>query len=190
MLLYMSRASRSCSDRFFFEASWGQRGGAHRHTHHQKTSQKCGREGTGAHTRTPARAHAQTCSAQMLGFSWVSWSWPVLVCSWGALGLSWGALGGFLGDVRAVLGRSCAVLGRSWGGLGASWGGLGAVLGGSWGPLGRSKIDPKLDSKTGRIATEKNGSGATPVDVSELEARQRKSDAITQKSYQNRYRYD
>ena len=39
--------------------------------------------------------------------------------------------------------------------LGASWGALGR----SWGALGRSKIDqkidPKLDSKTGRIATEK-----------------------------------
>ena len=74
--------------------------------------------------------------------------------------------------------------------LGASWGALGR----SWGALGRSKIDqkidPKLDSKTGRIATEKNGSGATPVDVSELEQRQRESDAATRKSYQNRFRYD
>ena len=74
--------------------------------------------------------------------------------------------------------------------LGASWGALGR----SWGALGRSKIDqkidPKLDSKTGRIATEKNGSGATPVDVSELDQRQRKPDDTTRKSYQNRYRYD
>ena len=53
--------------------------------------------------------------------------------------------------------------------LGASWGALGR----SWGALGRSKIDqkidPKLDSKTGRIATEKNGPNTTPVMVSELD---------------------
>ena len=79
-----------------------------------------------------------------------------------------------------LLGTILDPLGSSWGGLGTSWGGLGAlldppgqsweapgvVLGASWGALGRSwgalgrskidrKIDPKLDSKTGRIATEK-----------------------------------
>ena len=74
--------------------------------------------------------------------------------------------------------------------LGASWGALGR----SWGALGRSKIDqkidPKLDSKTGRIATEKNGPNTTPVVVSELERTQRDPHAVTQKSYQNRYRYD
>ncbi len=78
----------------------------------------------------------------------------------------------------------------SWAALGRSW----ALLGRSWAVLGRSKIDqkidPKLDSKTGRIATEKNGPNTTPVDVSELDQRQRKLDDATQKSYQNRYRYD
>ena len=52
------------------------------------------------------------------------------------------------------------------------------------------KINPKLDSKTGRIATEKNGLNTTPVVVSELDRAQRDPDPITQKSYQNRYRYD
>ena len=99
-------------------------------------------------------------------------SWTLFGGSWGVLGRSW-----------AILGRSRVVLGRSW-----------AVLGGSWGLLGRSKIDPKidpkLDSKTGRIATEKNGPNTTPVVVSELDRTQRNSDNVTQKSYQNRYRYD
>ena len=99
------------------------------------------------------------------------------------LGLSWGAL-------RVVLDRSWTLLGSLGVVLGGSWG----DLGGSRGTLGRSKIDqkidPKLDSKTGRIATEKYRSNLTPVDVSELEARQRTLDAASQKSYQNRYRYD
>ena len=80
------------------------------------------------------------------------------------------------------------------GGLGAVLGRPGRLLGGSWGALGRSKIDqqidPKLDSKTGRIATEKNGPTTTPVVVSELEQAQRESDAGARKSYQNRFRYD
>ena len=89
-----------------------------------------------------------------------------------------------------VLDRSWTLLDPLGVVLGGSWG----TLGGSWGTLGRSKIgqkiDPKLDSKTGRIATEKYRSNLTPVDVSELEARQRTLDAASQKSYQNRYRYD
>ena len=102
-----------------------------------------------------------------------------------------------LGDLGAILGGLGVVFGTSWGVLGRSWGvlgRLGAVLGGSWGLLGRSKIDPKLDpkldSKTGRIATEKNGPNITPVMVSELEQAQRDADAISPKSYQNRFRYD
>ena len=67
-----------------------------------------------------------------------------------------------LGPCGLLLGWSWAILGRSW-----------AVLGRSWAVLERSKIDqkidPKLDSKTGRIATEKNGPNATPVVVSELD---------------------
>ena len=47
--------------------------------------------------------------------------------------------------------------------LGASWGALGR----SWGALGRSKfdqkIDPKLDSKTSRIATGKIVSSIDPL---------------------------
>ena len=74
------------------------------------------------------------------------------------------------GGLGTSLGGS---LGGSWEGLGAVLGGLGAVLGGSWGLLGRSKIDqkidPKLDSKTGRFATEKSGPNTTPVMVSELD---------------------
>ena len=70
-----------------------------------------------------------------------TWSWSDLGRSWGGLGRSWGDLG------------------WSWGGLWGVLGRLGAVLGGSWSLLGRpkidQKIDPKLDSKTGRIATEK-----------------------------------
>ena len=86
-----------------------------------------------------------------------------------------GGLGVVLGDLRAVLGALGAVCGRSWallGGLGALLGRSWGALGGSWGDFGRSKIDPKivpkLDRKTGRIATEKNRSGATPVDVQSL----------------------
>ena len=85
-------------------------------------------------------------------------------------------------------------LGAVLGDLGGLWGGLGADLGGSWSLLGRSKIDqkidPKIDPKSSRIATEKNGPNTTPVDVSELDQRQPALDAITRKSYQNRYRYD
>ena len=101
-----------------------------------------------------------------------------------------GGLGVVLGDLGAILGGLGAVLDSLWGVLGR----LGAVLGGSWSLLGRSKIDqkidPKLDSKTGRIATEKNGPNTTPVVVSELERTQRNLDEVTRKSYQNRYRYD
>ena len=93
----------------------------------------------------------------------------IQIRSWGDLGWSWDGLWGVLERLGVVLG----CLGRSWGDLGWSWGGLwgvlgrlgavlgcpGRLLGGSWGALGRSKIDqkidPKLDSKTGRIATEK-----------------------------------
>ena len=57
-------------------------------------------------------------------------------------------------------------------------------------PKSIKKVDPKLDSKTGRIATEKNGPNTTPVDVSELEQGQRKLDPGARKSYQNRFRYD
>ena len=68
----------------------------------------------------------------------------------------------YLGGLGSLLVGLGAPSGRSW-----------AVLGRSWAVLGRSKIDPKiapkLDSKISRIATEKNRSGATPVDVSELE---------------------
>ena len=105
-----------------------------------------------------------------------AWSWSDLGRSWGGLGRSWGDLG------------------WSWAGPWGIWGRLGAVLGGSWSLLGRSKIDPKidpkLDPKTGRIATEKNGPNTTPVVVSELETPQREPDKATQKSYQNRFRYD
>ena len=65
------------------------------------------------------------------------------------------ALGPLLGCPWLLLGDLGAVLG----GLGAVLGDLGALLGGLGAVLGRSKIDqktdPKLDSKTGRIATEK-----------------------------------
>ena len=87
-------------------------------------------------------------------------------------------LGAAFGRSRAVLRNLGALLGPSWGGLG----------------FGRSKIDQKidakLDSKTGRIATAKNGPNTTPVVVSELDQPQRTLDAVTQKSYQNRFRYD
>ena len=72
-----------------------------------------------------------------------------------------------------------------------SVGRLGAPWGGSWGALGRPKIDPKidpiLDSKTGRIATEKNRSRATSVDVSELQGTRRNADPARLEIY--RYRF-
>ena len=108
------------------------------------------------------------------------WSWSDLGRSWGGLGRSWGDLGWSWGGLWGVLGRLGAVLGCP-----------GRLLGGSWGALGRSKIDqkidPKLDAKTGRIATEKNRSGTTPVVVSELAGRRRESDPIRLEIY--RYRF-
>ena len=122
----------------------------------------------------------------------------------GLLGRSWGGLEAILGPpgpllapLGAALGPSWAALGASWELLGRSWAVLGCprrLLGGSWGTLGRSKndqkIDPKIDPKSSRIATEKKRSGATPVDVSELDRTQTLLDEATRKSYQNRYRYD
>ena len=91
--------------------------------------------------------------------------------SWGGLGAILGGLGRSWGDLGAILGRSGGVLWWSWAVLRCP----GRLLGGSWGALGASKIDhkivPKPDSKTGRIATEKNGPNTTPVVVSELERR-------------------
>ena len=123
-----------------------------------------------------------------------TWSWIDLGRSRGGLGLSWGDLGWSWGGLWGSWGG----LGRSWGDLGWSWGGLwevlgrlGAVLGGSWSPQGRSKIDqktdPTLDSKTGRIATEKNGPNTTPVVVSELDQTRRESNPIRLEIYLNRY---
>ena len=101
----------------------------------------------------------------------------------GRLGVIWGGLGAVLGD-----------LGWSWGGLWVVLGRLGAVLGGSWSLLGRSKsdqkIDPKIDPKSSRFRGQKNRSGATPVDVSEVSAPHRALDPITPENYQTRYRYD
>ena len=92
-------------------------------------------------------------------------------------------------------GRSWGGLGRSWDDLGWSWGwslgGLEEVLGGSWAVPARAKIDqkidPKLDSKTGRIATEKNRSGATPVVVSAIDKAHRDPDPARLEIYLNRY---
>ena len=104
-----------------------------------------------------------------------------------------GGLGVVLGDLGAILGGLGAVFGRPWGVLGCSWGvleHLGAALGSSWGPLGRSKIDqksdPKIDPKSSRIRIGPKRSGATPVDVSEVDQPQRNSLAITKKNYLNR----
>ena len=99
-----------------------------------------------------------------------------------------------LGDLGAILGGLGAVFGRSWavlGGLGALLGRSWGALGGPWGDFGRSKIDqkivPKIDPKSSRIATEKNGPNTTPVDVSELDRAHRKSDPARLEIY--RYRY-
>ena len=77
-------------------------------------------------------------------FSMTTWSWS-------DLGRSWGGLGRFL-ERSLDLG---AFLDSLW----AAFGCLGAVMSGSWSLQGRSRIDqeidPKLDSNTGRIATEK-----------------------------------
>ena len=90
-----------------------------------------------------------------------------------------------------VLKPSWAVWGGSLGHFWALLGGLGRLRGVAWGTLGRSKIDqkrdPKLDPKTGRIATEKNGPNATPVVVSELDTGRRDSDPIRLEIY--RYRF-
>ena len=99
-----------------------------------------------------------------------------------------------LGDLGAILGGLGVVLGDlgwSWGVLWGVLGCPGRLLGGSWGAFGRSKIDqkidPKLDSKTGRIATEKNGPNTTPVDVSELDRARRETDPGRLEIY--RYRF-
>ena len=112
----------------------------------------------------------------------------VLMCSWTILGRSWAVLE--LLDV--VLGLSWAVLGRSWAvlePLGAPLGHSWAVLGHSWSLLDRSKIDqkvdPKIDPKSSRIRDGQNRSGATPVDVSELDKPQRTSDETRLESYRN-----
>ena len=114
---------------------------------------------------------------------WSGRSWCDLGVVLGVLGWPWIDLGWSWGDLGVILERPGAVLGCP-----------GRLLGGSWGALGRSKIDqkidPKLDAKTGRIATEKNGPNTTPVVVSEPDTPQRDSDNATQKNYQNRYRYD
>ena len=99
-----------------------------------------------------------------------------------------------LGDLGAILGGLGAVFGRSWavlGGLGALLGRSWGALGGPWGDFGRSKIDqkivPKIDPKSSRIATEKNGPNTTPVDVSELDKGRRTSDPARLEIY--RYRF-
>ena len=99
-----------------------------------------------------------------------------------------------LGDLEVILGGLGAVFGRSWvvlGGLGALLGRSWGALGGSWGDFGRSKIDqkivPKIDPKSSRIATEKKRSGATPVDVSELDRARRDTDPIRLEIYLNRF---
>ena len=99
--------------------------------------------------------------------------WPLEApgALWASPGASWDAPG--------------APWGAPWASLGASWGTLGSpeasgdAPGAPWGApcaaSGRSKIDqkfdPKLDSKIGRIATEKNCPNTTPVMVSEVEQR-------------------
>ena len=88
--------------------------------------------------------------------------------SWGLPGQPKGWSWSLLGALGRLLGRSWILLGRSWADLSRSW----VVLGGSWGLSGRPKIDhkidPKLDSKTGRIATGKHRSKTTPVNISVL----------------------
>ena len=49
------------------------------------------------------------------------------------------------------------------------------------------KINPKLDSKTGRIATEKRGPNITPVMVSAIDNAHRKPNPIRLEIYLNRY---
>ena len=110
-------------------------------------------------------------------------SWSPLKPSWGRLGVSWGVLAGLWG-----------ALGFSWDGLGPSWVGLGVVLDPLGRPreapgalLGRSKIDPKTEPKSGRIATAKNGSNITPVFVSVLDKGQPHLDGGSQKNYRSPY---
>ena len=127
-------------------------------------------------------------------FSIKIWSWGSLGVLWRGLGAILGGLGTVLGGLGAILNDLGAILGGLgpiWGALGGPLGGLGAVLGRSCAVLGRSKsdqkIDPKLDPKTSRIATEKNSPNTTPVDVSELDTPRRKSDPGRLEIY--RYRF-
>ena len=94
--------------------------------------------------------------------------------------LSWVVLSGLGG----LLGPSWAFLGWSWEAPGAPWEAPGAPRGD---PKSIKKVDPKLDSKTGRIATEKNGPNTTPVDVSELDQTRRNSDPARLEIYLNRF---
>ena len=114
----------------------------------------------------------------------------VLGCSWGTLGVSWGVLGR-LGE---LLGHPWEAPGALWEHPGVSWDAPGAPWGAPWASLGspgatqnRSKNDPKLDSKTVRIATEKNGPNTTPVMVSELDKGRREPDPGRLEIYLNRY---
>ena len=97
--------------------------------------------------------------------------------------LSWVVLSGLGG----LLGPSWAFLGWSWEAPGAPWEAPGAPRGD---PKSIKKVDPKLDSKTGRIATEKNGPNTTPVVVSELDKARRKSDPIRLEIYRYCLRSD
>ena len=113
----------------------------------------------------------------------------------------WDRLGVVLGRSWILLASPEVVLDRSWGGLGPSW----ALLGWSWEapgvpweapgvPLGGPKSINKLIRKSIRnraeIELHRCGPNTTPVVVSVFLQGQRKSDPVTLKSYQNRYRYD
>jgi len=103
MLLYMSRASRSCSDRFYSRLSvaW--------------------RISVGAifGGKNEVKSLLGALGAVLAALE------SLLV----VLGAVLGGLGSFLGHSWALLGRSWGDLGRSWGGLGRSWVDLGLVLG-------------------------------------------------------------
>ena len=112
----------------------------------------------------------------------------------GGLGAVLGTLGTILRGLGALLGALGAILsglGVLLAALGAILRGLGRLLGRSWADFGRSKIepkiDPKIDPKSSRIRIGPKRSGATPVDVSELDRTQRTPLAGAQKSYRSRY---
>ena len=121
----------------------------------------------------------------------LGWSWEAPGAVWASPGASWDAPGVPSGAPWASLG----VLGSLLRHFGHLLGRPGMLLGRLRELLGRPWGDPKSIQNSIRnlIRPNRNGKNCpntAPVMVSELDQRQRALDNVTQKSYQNRYRYD